>query len=95
MDNLARDAILAKKAGLSYGQWKAMQKPVVKKEKKAKNGWKKCKGCGKLFEPRNNKQKYCDIVCRDAGYYAAHRDEIREYARNYYHEKRKGLSDGK
>ena len=28
MDNLARDAMLAKQANMSYGRWKAMQEPV-------------------------------------------------------------------
>jgi hypothetical protein len=32
MDNLARNAMLAKQSGLSYGKWKAMQ-PIVEIKK--------------------------------------------------------------
>lgn len=73
MDNLARNAMLAKQAGMSYGQWKSLQ-PPDKIEKKIPEGWVVCKWCGKHFKPRTN-QKYCDIDCRVYAYNAKIRKE--------------------
>jgi hypothetical protein len=64
MDNLARDAMLARQAGLSYGQWKAMQEPVKPVKEKIPEGWYVCRYCGKPFKPRVKRtQKYCEWIC--------------------------------
>ena len=83
MDNLARDAMLAKQRGISYGQLKAMQEPVKFVPKTIPDGWKECRGCGKAFKPNNNKQKYCDITCRNDTYRATHRDFFKEKSKKY------------
>lgn len=63
MDNLAKDAAAALKAGMSYGRWKAMQDPVVI-ERKIPDGWQVCRCCGKPFKPKKRgTQKYCDNYC--------------------------------
>jgi hypothetical protein len=66
MDNLAREAMLAKEAGVSYGQWKALQKPK-QVLRKIPEGWIACEHCGKYFKPRAN-QRFCDIGCRAEAY---------------------------
>ncbi len=67
MDNLARDAMLAKEACMSYGRWKAMQ-PVAEIEKPPiPEGWRECECCGKLFKPIAA-QRFCDIGCRREAY---------------------------
>lgn len=60
MDRLARNAMLAKQAGLSYGQWKAMQ-PIVPVAE-VPDDWRKCPECGTKFEPKGRK-KYCNYEC--------------------------------
>ena len=76
MDSLARNAMLARQAGMTYGQWKSMQKPV-KIVKKIPEGWKRCKGCDVVFKPRNSKQRYCDIICRDTHWRETNKEKIR------------------
>ena len=78
MDNLARDAMLAKQAGMSYGRWKALQKPkqVLRKIPK---GWIPCEHCGKYFKPKP-KQRFCDITCRAEAYYLKTRKEKKNEA---------------
>lgn len=98
MYNLARDAAEAKAAGMSYGQWKAMQdKPVVIKEKTevAKDtlaaGWKVCLYCGKPFRPSKwstNRQQYCEIGCQKAAQKERDREKMRVYHREYMAKKR-------
>lgn len=62
-DNLAKDAMLARKAGMTYGQWKALQ-PVVKFERKPDERECVCEFCGKTFvKLTNQKRKYCDWTC--------------------------------
>lgn len=70
MDNLARCAMLAKKAGVSYGNWMAMhgEKDIKKKEEPIPDGWKPCEYCGKLFRARGTK-RYCEPECRNSDYY--------------------------
>lgn len=68
-DKLARDAAAAKAARMSYGKWKAMQKPA-KVEKKIPDGWQVCQYCGKPFKPKTKrKQKYCDVGCQKSALY--------------------------
>lgn len=73
MDNLARAAMLAKEAGMSYGRWMALQKPK-KREKKIPEGWIACELCGKYFKPHTN-QRFCDLSCRAEAYYQKTRKE--------------------
>ena len=70
MDRLARNAMLARQANMSYGKWKAMQ-PIVEVDKKAiPEGWRVCEHCGKPFKPRTKqKQRYCEFVCQQRAYY--------------------------
>lgn len=66
MDNLSKDAAAALAAGMSYGKWKAMQRPVTF-EKAIPDGWQVCPQCGKAFKPKiKNNQIYCEIGCQRA-----------------------------
>ena len=85
MDNLAREVMLAKQAGMSYGQWKAMQPKQQAKPKELPEGYKKCIGCGKVFYTDVKVQKYCDAVCR----VQANQYKNRERQRMRYAEKKK------
>lgn len=67
-DRLSIEAFKAKQAGLSYGQWKALQKPE-KIEPKIPEGWKECLHCGRQFKTNRSDQKYCDIECQRVAYY--------------------------
>ena len=78
MDNVIREAMLAKQAGMSYGQWKALQ-PVVEVEKKIPDGWIACEWCGKPFAPKNRK-RFCEIGCRTDAY----REKAREIRADYF-----------
>ena len=83
MDNLALNAMLAKKAGLSYGKWKAMQPIVEIKQPEIPEGSLKCPGCGKLFIKRNKKQIYCEVECQRQTYKRTHREQILAKQRRY------------
>lgn len=68
MDNLAKDAKAAMKAGMSYGRWKAMQEPV-KVKKGIPEGWLVCQWCGEPFKPKPKcKMKFCDYFCQQKAY---------------------------
>ena len=106
MDNLARDAFLARKAGMSYGKWKAMQPIAPKKEKVIPEGWRKCKGCGIAFKPNRGNHVYCEIECRARDwarkhkevhqvYYEKYREKHIEYMRDYRRRKKEENADGK
>jgi hypothetical protein len=72
MDRLAKNAMLAKQSGMSYGKWKAMQ-PRVDVEKPAiPDGWIACEHCGKAFKSKNGK-RFCDETCRSVAYKARKR----------------------
>lgn len=45
--------------GVHYGRWKAVQPIYVPPEKEMRV----CLFCGKPFEPKTPKQKYCSKVC--------------------------------
>ena len=65
MDKLTMDCAKAKAAGLSYGQWRALQKPE-KVEKGIPEGWRVCAYCGKPYKPTTRRpQLYCEIYCRE------------------------------
>ena len=60
MDSLARNAMLARQAGMSYGKWKALQPREEPKEKPLPEGWVKCQWCGKAIKLLNGRKKiYC------------------------------------
>jgi hypothetical protein len=83
MDNLARNAMLAKQAGMSYGRWKAMQ-PVmdVKKPETIPEGWKLCEYCKKPYKPFNGMQRFCEYECREKGYYEKSLANSKRYREN-------------
>ena len=95
MDNLARNAMLAKQAGMSYGRWKAMQ-PVVPVEKKTgiPDGWKECEECRKPFKPFNGKQRFCCTDCQKAAYAEKERELQRAYQRSYRERRKAGAANG-
>lgn len=66
MDKLAQDAAAALAAGMSYGQWKAMQtNRVCENQKEIPEGWLVCKCCGKPFKPKTKRpQLYCEHSCQ-------------------------------
>ena len=62
-DNLAMEAMAAKRAGMTYGKWKGLQSPV-KIEKKIPEGWNICEYCGKAYKPKTKRpQKFCQPYC--------------------------------
>ena len=68
MDNLAKDAAAALAAGMSYGQWKALnykppvqKKPVIKAEEP--KGDQVCKICGAPFFKIRHNQLCCSYPC--------------------------------
>ena len=67
MDNLARNAMLARQAGMSYGKWKAMQPIVQIVKPEIPEGWQKCDGCGVAFFSKR-KKRFHDEVCRQRTY---------------------------
>lgn len=69
MDNLAKEVLLAKRARLSYGKWKALQPtaPVAKTET-IPEGWLRCLYCGRPFKRRSPSHKYCRYECSQLGY---------------------------
>lgn len=69
MDHLARDAMMAKQSGMSYGKWKALQDPVPVKEYPIPEGWRKCEYCGKPFKKKKG-QRFCEFYCREQAYRA-------------------------
>ena len=80
MNNLARDAMLAKQAGLSYGQWKAMQPPQEENPEEVPDGWLVCEYCGKQFKPKTKRPKrFCEVECQKQAY----KKKYAEYMRNY------------
>lgn len=71
MDNLAREAMLAKQNNMSYGKWKALHyvppapKPV-KVEKPKSEFEATCVCCGKTFVRENKRRRlYCSRYCCD------------------------------
>ena len=84
MDNLALDAMDAKAAGMSYGQWKALH-PHTKEANAARLAANAqstpgkvyefiCRGCGEKFTTKNAKLRYCGDggkAKRDAAKYRA------------------------
>lgn len=98
MDNLARNAFLARQAGMSYGKWKAMQPPVqiVKKETPTETKeMKVCPWCGEKFKPNmGNKQKYCDVSCQRTAYYENNKKKVLERMKEYREKRKEGEKIG-
>lgn len=77
-DRLSIDAYKARQAGMSYGQWKALQTPQ-KIETKIPEGWRVCKYCGKHFKPTTKRaQLYCEFFCRERAAWERESKKIRE-----------------
>ena len=92
MDNLTKQAVLARRAGVSYGKWMAMNAPA-EIEKKIPEGWPICKYCKKPFKPRSKRQRvFCDVVCQQQEYYETHREEKLAYMRK--HKNGRSQNDG-
>lgn len=89
MDRLARNAMLARQANMSYGKWKALQ-PVVELEPEPviPDGWKRCEACGKPFKPKGGGQRFCEYVCRERYYWRKKNKKRAEYMRLYREQKR-------
>lgn len=79
MDNVVREAMLAKEAGMSYGQWKAMQPKQEKQPNTIPEGYASCEYCGKLFKKSHGK-RFCDIGCRTDAY----KPKASAYNADYY-----------
>lgn len=88
-EQLSIDAHNAKVLGVSYGQYKAMQrdgrvmmpkeKPPVPKPTVPK-GEKKCKICGEMIPSNSNRRSYCSRKCAeeaDAQYRRTYRRKIK------------------
>ena len=80
MDQLSKDAMEARKAGLTYGKYMATKyKPEEKpkpKPKKKKEAGPKCAICGMLIPPNTHRRRYCSAVCADRA------QELREMERD-------------
>ena len=65
MDNLARNAMLARQADMSYGKWKALQ-PIVPIKPKVvdDSNMKTCPYCGVKFDCDRPNRKYCGANCQ-------------------------------
>ena len=65
MDQLTRDCIAARKAGMTYGKWKSLQ-PHIEVEKPAQEDLvpkRVCRHCGKEFTVEKGRRYYCDYDC--------------------------------
>lgn len=79
MDNLARDCAKALKAGMSYGQWKALHPHTKREAEQAQETTKPCHWCGNpLPESSQPSRKYCCEKCKEAADRKRMRDRYRE-----------------
>ena len=91
MDRLARNAMLAREAGMTYGKWKALQ-PVVEIEKPdMPKGMVPCEWCRKPFFKKSNK-RFCNDECRVEAYAAKQREYNAEMQRRW---RKRQKEDGK
>ena len=72
LDNLTKDVLEAEKAGMSYGQWKALHphtKYSGKKRSRLKmeeaKTYRKCVICGATFEVKYPHHVMCSDECRE------------------------------
>lgn len=83
MDRLALNAMLARQAGMSYGKWKAMQKPIEVQKEAIPDGWQVCEWCGKPFKPKTKKkQRFCEIGCQKKAYAIIWNEKKRKERKN-------------
>ena len=100
MDNLAKNAMLAREAEMSYGRWKALQYQQQKQETQPEpkgeipEGWVPCEWCKKLFKPKTKHQRFCESYCQQQSFYSRNHERELEKMR-LYREKRKAASGGK
>lgn len=72
MGRLAKDSIAARKAGVSYGVWKASH-PHTEYDEEASDTRRRCKICGK---PLNSlKRMYCSQACGNKADYMRRKEE--------------------
>lgn len=83
-DKLSVEVSMAIAANMSYGKWKAMQKPDIKPKPQPKGEPCVCKECGKVFiKPKRNNRVYCSDECRNT------------YGVRAYQERRKAVENKK
>mgnify|MGYP003292499149 CR=1 FL=1 len=94
MDQLTQDCIAARKAGMSYGKWKALQPRVEvvmpkQEEPEAKKELPKrvCLYCGKEFATGHGTKRYCGYDC----YYEAGKIRQRE---SHWRKKERMMANG-
>lgn len=87
-DRLSLDSAAAIKAGMSYGQWKALH-PHTEGEsyKIAKKKQIPCAFCGKLFDVAQNR-KYCSMECYYEKNRIAYSEKAAEGKRRRYLERK-------
>ena len=67
MDNTSRDAALARKAGMSYGQWKILHPETATKKVEKKPKYQRvCPECGTEFGTDRADKHYCCAECSSA-----------------------------
>lgn len=73
MDNLAKDAFMARQKGMTYGKYMATKKPadrnVPTRKAQVNSGDVNCycAKCGKAFVKKNQlRRKYCSLECRNS-----------------------------
>ena len=95
MDNLARNAMLARQANMTYGKWKALQydgqqKPKTQEQEEV--GF--CLYCKKPFKKKNRRKLYCDDNCSSQAYYYRNIERCREKNKQY-RQRKAAERDGK
>jgi hypothetical protein len=64
MDNTSMDAVLARKAGMSYGQWKILHPETAPKKAERKMKYHRiCPECGAEFDTNRVDKIYCNPDC--------------------------------
>lgn len=74
MDQLTLDCIEARKAGMTYGRWKALQPPKEKAPDQVEEepSGKYCRVCGKMIPRTSPRKVYCSNTCMNQyDYYRA------------------------
>ena len=78
MDQLTKDCIEARKAGMTYGKWKALQPPKEKvPDKVEETSNKYCRVCGKMIPLMSPRKVYCSNTCMDRYYYLGKKNRAR------------------
>lgn len=90
MDNLAKNAMLAREANMTYGKWKALQydgqqKPKTEDQTEACF----CLYCKKPFKRKNKRQLYCDDFCKSKANYYRNIERFNEKNRQYRERKKR------